>query len=53
MHIESMIKRKKQASEKVFDKLADLGYSDKTAYLIWLWYHPGAKCSSDVLDKKE
>ncbi|MGD6808689.1 MAG: hypothetical protein ACQCN3_03235 [Candidatus Bathyarchaeia archaeon] len=43
----------KNSSEKVFGKLAaDLGYSDKVQHLIWLWYHPNAECSADILDKK-
>jgi hypothetical protein len=47
-----MIQAKRQSNEAVFTELADLGYSDKTAYLIWLWYHPAAKCATDVLEKK-
>jgi hypothetical protein len=47
-----MIEEASESAEKVFDKLPDLGYSDKTAYLIWLWYHPTEKCSTDVLDQK-
>jgi hypothetical protein len=34
---------KEQISEAVFTELRALGYSDETAYLIWLWYHPAAK----------
>lgn len=32
-----------------FDKITDLGHSNKVTYLIWLWYHPKAKCSPDIL----
>jgi hypothetical protein len=46
------MKGNKKSGEKVFSKLADSGYSDKITYLIWLWYHPKAKCSTDVLEKK-
>jgi hypothetical protein len=48
-----MISATKRSTEKVFGKLAtDLGYSDKVQHLIWLWYHPKAKCSPDILDQK-
>jgi len=48
-----MMRGTKQSGEKVFGKLAtDLGYSDKVQHLIWLWYHPAAKCSSDILNQK-
>jgi hypothetical protein len=47
-----MIRGTKNSGEKVFGKLAtDLGYSDKVQHLIWLWYHPTAKCSTNILDK--
>ena len=49
----NMIRANKQSGEKIFGKLAsDLGYSDKVQHLIWLWYHPAAKCSTTILDKK-
>jgi hypothetical protein len=35
--------------EKVFSKLPDLGYSQETTNLIWLWYNPKEKCSTDIL----
>jgi hypothetical protein len=41
-----------KSGEKIFSNLPEFGYSEKTAYLIWLWYHPTAKCSTDVLDPK-
>ncbi len=49
----NMIRGTKHSNEKVFGKLAtDLGYSDKVQHLIWLWYHPTEKCSTDILDQK-
>jgi hypothetical protein len=48
-----MMKRYKKTGEKVFSELADSGYSNKTTYLIWLWYHPKEKCAPDVLEQKD
>jgi len=48
----NMLKGNKKSGEKVFSELANLGYSNQITYLIWLWYHPKAKCAADVLEKK-
>jgi hypothetical protein len=47
-----MVQKNRKSDEKVFGELGEAGYSDKAAHLIWLWYHPKAKCSSDVLNEK-
>jgi len=44
-----MVRSNKQLEEKVFDKLPDFGYSNKTAHLIWLWYHPTEKYAAQML----
>jgi hypothetical protein len=45
--------KSKKSGEKVFSELASNGYSEKITYLIWLWYHPKAKCATDILEPKD
>jgi hypothetical protein len=38
-----MAKQSNQKTDEVFNKLPNYGYSERTATLIWHWYHPSRK----------
>ena len=42
----SMTDQSTKASEQVFSKLCDYGYSEKVAESIWRWYHPSYKAAT-------